>query len=43
MHNISGRWDYIFSAIKKLYWDPKHVLPDRATVRSDFDSFQIKL
>jgi malate synthase len=28
----AGRWDYIFSAIKKLYWDPKHILPDRATV-----------
>jgi len=24
-----GRWDYIFSMIKKLRNDPKHILPDR--------------
>jgi len=27
-----GRWDYIFSAIKKLRRDPARVLPDRARV-----------
>ncbi len=30
-----GRWDYIFSFIKKLAQDPKAVLPDRATVTMD--------
>jgi malate synthase len=28
----AGRWDYIFSAIKKTYWNSKHILPDRAQV-----------
>jgi len=28
----AGRWDYIFSAIKKLGGDPANVLPDRAQV-----------
>ncbi len=28
----AGRWDYIFSAIKKFRDDPKLVLPDRAAV-----------
>ena len=28
----AGRWDYIFSVIKKLGHDPAHVLPDRAAV-----------
>ncbi len=28
----AGRWDYIFSAIKKLRNDPEAVLPDRAQV-----------
>ncbi len=28
----AGRWDYIFSAIKKLGHDPRAVLPDRAQV-----------
>ncbi len=27
-----GRWDYIFSFIKKLGHDPKYILPDRAKV-----------
>jgi malate synthase len=27
-----GRWDYIFSVIKTLKSDPRHVLPDRAQV-----------
>ncbi|MFD2637767.1 malate synthase A [Piscibacillus salipiscarius] len=27
-----GRWDYIFSYIKKFHHDPNYVLPDRATV-----------
>ena len=27
-----GRWDYIFSVIKKFSRDPKHVLPDRAVI-----------
>ena len=30
-----GRWDYIFSFIKKLRADPTHVLPDRAQVTMD--------
>ncbi len=28
----AGRWDYIFSIIKKLRASPEHVLPDRAQV-----------
>lgn len=28
----AGRWDYIFSVIKKFGHDPAHVLPDRAQV-----------
>ncbi|MEO5900517.1 MAG: malate synthase A [Ilumatobacteraceae bacterium] len=28
----AGRWDYIFSVIKKVGGDPAHVLPDRASV-----------
>jgi malate synthase len=28
----AGRWDYIFSLIKKFHEDPKMVLPDRAQV-----------
>jgi malate synthase len=28
----AGRWDYIFSVIKKFGHDPSHVLPDRAQV-----------
>jgi malate synthase len=28
----AGRWDYIFSAIKKLHHDPSQVLPDRVQV-----------
>ncbi len=28
----AGRWDYIFSVIKKFGGDPAHVLPDRAQV-----------
>jgi malate synthase len=28
----AGRWDYIFSVIKKFGFDPDHVLPDRAQV-----------
>ena len=28
----AGRWDYIFSAIKKFRWRPEFVLPDRAAV-----------
>ncbi|MPY94893.1 MAG: malate synthase A, partial [Acidimicrobiia bacterium] len=28
----AGRWDYIFSVIKKFGGDPAHVLPDRAKV-----------
>ncbi len=28
----AGRWDYIFSVIKKFGADPAHVLPDRAQV-----------
>ncbi|GGN61637.1 malate synthase A [Oceanobacillus indicireducens] len=27
-----GRWDYIFSYIKKFHKDPERILPDRATV-----------
>jgi malate synthase len=27
-----GRWDYIFSFIKKFRYDPKYVLPDRSDV-----------
>ncbi len=27
-----GRWDYIFSAIKKRHNDPNFILPDRALV-----------
>lgn len=27
-----GRWDYIFSYIKKFHHDPKRILPDRAQV-----------
>lgn len=27
-----GRWDYIFSYIKKFHKDPKRILPDRAAV-----------
>lgn len=27
-----GRWDYIFSTIKKLKHDPSHILPDRSQV-----------
>lgn len=27
-----GRWDYIFSYIKKFHNDPERILPDRATV-----------
>ncbi|WP_309892913.1 malate synthase A [Archangium sp.] len=30
-----GRWDYIFSFIKKLQADPKFVLPDRGQVTMD--------
>ncbi|HEU4952124.1 MAG TPA: malate synthase A [Holophagaceae bacterium] len=30
-----GRWDYIFSAIKKRRLDPAALLPDRATVTMD--------
>ncbi|HET7295561.1 MAG TPA: malate synthase A [Gemmatimonadales bacterium] len=30
-----GRWDYIFSYIKKLRRDPERVLPDRARVTMD--------
>lgn len=30
-----GRWDYIFSFIKKLQADPSRVLPDRAEVTMD--------
>ncbi len=30
-----GRWDYIFSFIKKLRQDPRAVLPDRSTVIMD--------
>ncbi|MGQ0506750.1 MAG: malate synthase A, partial [Myxococcaceae bacterium] len=30
-----GRWDYIFSFIKKLGAHPQYVLPDRATVTMD--------
>ena len=30
-----GRWDYIFSSIKRLRADPKHVLPDRAHITMD--------
>ncbi|WP_257458339.1 malate synthase A [Archangium lipolyticum] len=30
-----GRWDYIFSFIKKLQGDPKFVLPDRGQVTMD--------
>ncbi len=30
-----GRWDYIFSFIKKFRNDPKFLLPDRATVTMD--------
>ncbi|XXF77162.1 malate synthase A [Myxococcaceae bacterium GXIMD 01537] len=30
-----GRWDYIFSAIKKLQSDPDFVLPDRGQVTMD--------
>lgn len=29
---FSGRWDYIFSFIKKFRNNPKFVLPDRAAV-----------
>jgi len=28
----AGRWDYIFSVIKKLRWHPEAVLPDRGQV-----------
>jgi malate synthase len=28
----AGRWDYLFSVIKKLGADPEHVLPDRGAV-----------
>jgi malate synthase len=28
----AGRWDYIFSVIKKFGYDPAHILPDRAQV-----------
>ena len=28
----AGRWDYIFSMIKKFGHDPKHILPDRSQV-----------
>ncbi len=27
-----GRWDYIFSAIKKFHHDPNYILPDRSQV-----------
>ncbi len=27
-----GRWDYIFSAIKKFHQDPNYILPDRSQV-----------
>ncbi len=27
-----GRWDYIFSFIKKLRFDPKNIMPDRALI-----------
>jgi malate synthase len=30
-----GRWDYMFSYIKKLRADPTHVLPDRAQLTMD--------
>jgi malate synthase A len=30
-----GRWDYIFSTIKRLRADPKHVMPDRAHITMD--------
>jgi malate synthase A len=30
-----GRWDYIFSTIKRLRADPKHVMPDRAHITTD--------
>jgi malate synthase len=30
-----GRWDYIFSFIKKFRYDPRFVLPDRAAVTMD--------
>lgn len=30
-----GRWDYIFSVIKKLHAYPDHVMPDRALITMD--------
>ena len=28
----AGRWDYIFSIIKKFGFDPEHVLADRSQI-----------
>lgn len=39
-----GRWDYIFSTIKKLMNDPKHILPqrDQVTMTSPFMDAYVK-
>lgn len=40
-----GRWDYIFSTIKRLRNDPRHILPDRdqVTMTSPFMDAYVKL
>jgi malate synthase len=30
-----GRWDYIFSFIKRLGWDPRYIMPDRRHLTMD--------